>query len=290
MKEKLSNFASGYIDAIATQRDRNVQWARSAVRESASIPASRALELKVIDLIAEDRADLLKKLDGWNVAGSSLQTADAEVVEIPVSLRERIFQRLWRPEVMFILMLIAIYGILGEASNPGAIIPGAVGVVALILALYMGAVLPINAAGVALLLVAIGLFIAEAFTPTFGVLTVAGVITFFFGALMLFDQPEPAFRLSLAFIIPATLLTAAFFIFVVAAGLRAQWLPVKSGSEMMIGHGALALTAIDSRAGTVLIEGERWNAVSEVPITAGETVEVTAMKGLTLHVKPGRET
>lgn len=286
MKKKLASFASSYIESIAVKRARNVEWARSAVQESASISETKALELKVIDLIAVDREDLLRKLDGQKVEGATLRTASAEVVRIPMTLRERVFQMIWRPEVLFVLMLIAIYGIIGELSNPGAIIPGAMGVAALILALYMAAVLPINVAGVALIVVAIILFIAEAFTPTFGLLTLAGIITFFIGSLMLFDRPEPAFRLSLSFIIPATLLTAAFFVFMVSAGLRAQFLPARSGREMMIGRTAPALTVIDSSGGKVFIEGERWNAVSDTPIEKGEPVEIVGAEGLTLKVKP----
>ena len=169
--------------------------------------------MKVIDLIAKDVPDLLEQIDGREVGGHKLQTKGAEVIEIGMSARERVFQLLWRPEVMFILMLIAIYGIIGELSNPGAILPGVVGAIALILALYMAAILPVNIAGLALIVLAIGLFIADIYAPTHGVLTVGGIVSFFLGALMLFDRADPAFRLSLSIIIPATVVTALFFIF-----------------------------------------------------------------------------
>lgn len=286
MKQKLENFAVSYIEAIAQKRGRNVEWAKSAVKESASITAEKALELKVIEIVATDQADLLRQLDGRIVRGTRFQTANAEIVEIPMLARERVFQMLGRPEVMFLLMLIAIYGIIGELSNPGVVLPGVVGVIALILALYMAAVLPVNIAGVALIVLAVCLFVAEAFTPAFGALTTGGVVAFFLGALMLFDRGVPAFRLSLGMILPATVLTAAFFVFIVGAGLRAQRLPVKVGRETLMGRTAEALTDIDAESGHVFVEGEDWSAVSAHPIARGESVEIIAVKGLTLTVQP----
>lgn len=286
MKQKLENFATSFIESIAAKRKRNVEWAKSAVRESASITAEQALEKKVIDLIAQTVPDLLKQLDGRAVNGRKLHTAAAQVVEVPMLAREKVFQVIWRPEVLFILMLVAIYGIIGELSNPGAILPGVAGVIALILALYMAAILPVNIAGLALIVLAIGLFIADVFAPTHGVLTAGGIISFFLGALMLFDRSEPGFRLSLAYIIPATVMTAAFFIFVVGAGLRAQYLPVKAGRETMLGKTAPALDPIGPQGGKVFVEGEYWNAVSDAPIEAGQVVEIIGIDGLTLKVKP----
>lgn len=286
MKEKLTNFTVSYIETIAEKRGRNVEWAKSAVRESANITAEKALAIKVIEIIAADVPDLLKQLDGRTVKERVLKTASAEVREIPMNMRERVFQMIWRPEVLMILMLIAVYGIIGEVSNPGGIIPGVVGVVALILALYMSAALPVNIAGLALIALAVGLFVAEAFTPSFGLLTGGGVISLFFGLLLSFDRADPLFRLSFTFIIPATVVTAAFFIFIVAAGLRAQRLPVQAGREAMIGMAAPAFTAITPESGKVFIEGSYWNAVSETPIAAGQSVEIVGIDGLTLKVKP----
>jgi len=286
MKKKLENFASSYIEAIAEKRGRNVEWAKASVVESDSITAEKALEKKVIDLIARDNADLLKQLDGREVGGHRLSTAGANTVFIPMLAREKVFQLLWRPEFMLMLMLAAIYGIIGELSNPGAILPGVVGGIALILVLYMSAVLPINIAGFALIGLALLLFTADIFAPTHGILTFGGIASFFLGALMLFDRTDPAFRLPLAYIIPATALTAAFFIFVVSAGIRAQFLPVKAGRETMIGKTAPVLARIDSTGGKVFIEGEYWNATSQVPVEAGQTVEILSVEGLTLKVKP----
>jgi len=285
MKQKLENFATSYIESIAAKRNRNVEWAKSAVRESASITAEKALELKVIELIAKDVPDLQRQLEGREVNGRTLRTVGAAVVTLPMSLREKVFQALARPEVMFIFMLIAIYGIIGELSNPGAVLPGVAGAIALVLALYLAAILPISVAGVALIIVALGLFVADVFATTHGVLTAGGVIAFVLGSLMLFDRSEPAFRLSLAFIVPGTVVTVVFFLLVIGAGLRAQFWRVKAGRETMLGKTVKALTPVDQRAGKVWVEGECWNAVSEAPIEAGRLVEITAVEGLTLKVK-----
>lgn len=286
MKEKLENYAVSYIETIAARRQRNVEWAKSSVQSSASITAEKALELKVIEIVANDVGDLLRQLDGRELKGRALKTADASVVEIGMSARERVFQGLWRPEVMFLLVLIAIYGIIGELSNPGAILPGVVGVIAFILALYMAAVLPVNIAGIALIVVAVALFIVDVFAPTHGVLTAGGVLAFLIGALMLFDRSEPYFRLSLAYIVPATIVTALFFMFVVGQGLRAQRIPVKAGVETMLGKTVNALTPIDAAGGKVFVEGEYWNAVSDSSIAPGSPVEIVGIHGLTLTVKP----
>jgi len=285
MTKKLENFAVSSIEAIAEKRGRNVEWAKSAVRDSASITAEKALELKVIDFIAHDLSDLLRRLDGREVGGRVLRTADARIERIPMVARERVFQMLWRPEVIFILMLVAIYGIIGELSNPGAVLPGVVGVIALILALYMSSVLPVNIAGIALILLAVGLFITDVFAPSHGVLSIGGVAAFFLGSLLLFERAGPAFRLSLTMIVPATIITALFFLFVVGAGLRAQRLPRRAGSETMIGQVVQALTPIDAQRGMVFVEGETWSARSDVPIDSGQSVEIIGRQGLTLNVK-----
>ncbi len=286
MKQKLENFSVSYIETIAGKRQRNVDWAKSAVKESASITAEKALQLKVIDLIASDNADLLQKLNGRIVDGKTLKTARAEVSEIKMSASEHVFQKLWRPEVMFILMLIAIYGIIGELTTPGAILPGVVGAIALILALYLAAILPVNVTGLVLIALALMLFIFDVYATTHGVLTVGGIIAFLIGSLMLFNRGDPLFRLSLNYIIPATLVTAAFFIFVIGKGLRAQRLPVKVGADILIGKTVTALTPVDSRSGRIFVEGEYWNAISDTPIQKDEQAEIAAVHGLTLKLQP----
>jgi membrane-bound serine protease (ClpP class) len=286
MKQKLENYTASFIESIADKRNRNVAWAKSAVVQSVATTAEKALDANVIDFIADDLPDLLKQLDGREVNGKTLNTAAATVVEIPMNAWENFSQLFLRPEVMFILMLMVIYGIMGELSSPGAILPGVVGAIALILVLYMSAILPVSITGLVLIGLAVALFLADVFSPTHGVLTTGGIISFFLGALMLFSSAGPGFGLSLAWIIPATLLTAAFFIFVVGKGIRAQFKPACTGREAMIGRTVNAQSRIDSQGGKVFIEGETWNAVGEIPVEAGQTVEIVGITGLTLKVKP----
>jgi membrane-bound serine protease (ClpP class) len=286
MNKKIENDTAAFAESIANKRNRNADWARVAVLESASITAEKALQTNVVDLIARDVPDLLAKIDGRKVNEQRLHTANATVVRIPMTVRENFLQVVLRPEVMFILMLVVMYGIIGELSSPGAILPGVAGAIALILVLYMSAVLPVNVAGLALMGLAVALFIMDVYAPTHGVLTFGGIIAFFLGALMLFNRGEPGFGLSLGYIIPATVITALFFIFVVSAGLRAQLMPVKAGKEIMIGKTAPALSRIDATSGKVFVEGEYWNAVSPSPIEAGQTAEIVGIDGLTLEVKP----
>lgn len=285
MKKKEENDTASLAESIAQKRHRNEEWARSSVIDSASITAEKALELKVIDFIADDVPDLLKKLDGRQLHGETLQVTDATLVPIKMTSRENFLQLFLRPEVMFILMLVVIYGIIGELSSPGAILPGVAGAIALILVLCLTAILPINAAGFILVILAMALFIVDVYAPTHGVLTTGGIISFFLGALMLFNTADPAFHLSLWYIISGTIVTALFFLFVVGAGLRAQRLPIRAGKETMLGKVTPAAERIDATGGKVFVEGEWWNAVSEAPIESGQPVEIVAIEGLKLKVK-----
>jgi membrane-bound serine protease (ClpP class) len=286
MVKKLENFAASYIAAIASKRGRNVEWAKSAVVQSASITADEARKLDVIQIIANDREDLLHQLNGRVVRGTTLATDHARLVRMKMTPAEEVFQLAWKPEVMFILMLVAMYGLIAEVTSPGAILPGVAGSIALVLALYMAAILPVNLAGLLLIGLAVGLFMIDVFAPTHGVLTAGGIISFLIGSMMLFNRSDPVFRLSLAYIIPATVITAAFFIFIVGKGLRAQQLPIKVGKDTMLGKIVQALTPIDANGGKIMVEGEYWNATSETPVGPGQSVEITAVEGLTVKVKP----
>src|SRR5207249_1143831 len=195
-------------------------------------------------------------------------------------------QLLSQPEVMMVVLLAVIYGLIGELSSPGAILPGVVGAIALILFLYMSSILPVNLAGLALIGLSVVLFILDVYAPTHGVLTFGGIVAFFLGALMLFNRADPGYHLSLAYIIPATAITALFFIFVVGAGLKAQLLPVRAGRETMLGKTVAAEVAITPARGKVFVEGEYWNAISETPIEAGQPAQIVGIEGLTLKVKP----
>jgi membrane-bound serine protease (ClpP class) len=286
MTQKLENFAVSYMEAIASRRNRNIEWAKSAVRESASITAEKALELKVVEIVARDLDDLLAQLNGRVVNGRPLETAAAQIVEIKTSVTEELLQMFWRPEVMFVLMLIAIYGLIGEMTTPGAILPGVVGAMALILALYMAAILPVNVAGLLLIGLAVALFLIDVFAPTHGVLTGGGILAFFVGSLMLFDRRDPLFRLPLYYIIPSVILTSGFFLLIVGKGLQAQRLPVRVGKETMLGKFVQAITPIDASGGRVFVEGEYWTARSDQSIKQGETVRIVAVEGLTVKVAP----
>ena len=286
MTQKLENFAVSYMEAIASRRSRNVDWAKSAVRESASITAEKAQELKVIEIIAGDLKDLLSQLNGRMVNGKPLRTTGAQLVEIKMSAAEQFFQMFWRPEVMFVLMLIAIYGLIGEMTTPGAILPGVIGAIALVLALYMSAILPVNVAGLMLIGLAVVLFVIDVFAPTHGILTGGGIVAFLVGSLMLFDRRDPLFRLSLSYIVPSVILTSAFFVLIVGKGLQAQRWPVRVGKETMIGKIVHALTPIDSMSGKVFVEGEYWTARSAAPISQGDPVRIVSVEGLTVRVIP----
>jgi membrane-bound serine protease (ClpP class) len=286
MTKKIENDTAAFAQSIADKRHRNTDWAVASVRESASITAEEALDKNVIDLLANDLPDLLTQIDGREVGNRTLHTANAAVVEIPMRTWELLAQIFLRPEVMFILMLMVIYGFIGELSSPGAILPGVVGAIALVLVLYMTAILPVNIAGLALIGLAVLLFVADAYAPTHGILTTGGIIAFFLGALMLFNHAAPGFRLSLAWILSATVFTALFFIFIVSKGIGAQFKPAQTGLGVMVGKIVDAQSRIDSTGGRVFIEGEIWNAVSAVPVEAGQPVEVTGVSGLTLQVKP----
>src|SRR5260370_22567791 len=206
MTKKVENLAVSYIQAIAAKRSRNVEWAETAVRDSASITSEKARELKVIEIIAPNLDDLLRQLDGRMVNGKPLKTAGAQIGEIKMSVAESIFQAAWRPEGMFLLLLVAMYGLVGEITHPQARLPGVAGAIALRLDLYMAAALPVNVTGLLLLATALPLFIIGVYPATRGGLTAGGIVAFSIGSLMLFDPRDPVFRLSLQYIIPGVAL------------------------------------------------------------------------------------
>lgn len=286
-QKKIFNFSESFIESIAEQRGKNVEWAKSAVRDGASITANEALDINVIDLIAEDLQDLLNQMDGMEIEGKILRTGGAEPVELPRNLAEIFFGFIIRPEVMLILTLIAIYGIIGEVTNPGGIIPGVSGVIALILLLYGVAAMPINIAGFILIGLAILLFVAEAFTPAFGLLIGAGAVAFFLGALMLFQDLPEEISLSLFWLIPATLLTTAFFAWIVTYGVKSLFKPPVTGLESTIGKRAeVSDTITPDVPGRVFFDGEYWTAESEFELKEGEHAEIVEYKGLRVVVKP----
>ena len=286
-QKKIFNYSESYIESIAEQRGRNTEWAKSAVRDGASITANEAIEINVIDYIADDIDDLLSKIDGLEVEGKILNTDGADKNEIPQSLGEIFFSFLLRPEVMLILTLVAIYGIIGEVTNPGGIIPGVAGVIALILLLYGVAAMPINLAGFLLIGLAIILFVAEAFTPAFGLLITGGAVAFFLGALMLFQDLPDEMQISMYWLIPATIVTAGFFAWIVTYGIKSLFNPPRSGLESTIGKTAKVTDPIlPEQPGRVFFDGEFWTAESEKPLNEGDICEIVEFKGLRVTVKP----
>jgi len=285
MKKKIFNYSENFIESIAEKRGRNAEWAVSAVRDGEALTETEALELNVIDLIAQDLDDLLAQMDGKVIEGDTLQTSNASVYELEQTLAERFFSILLRPEIILILTLISIYGIVGEVTNPGAIIPGVAGAIALILLLYGVSALPLNTAGFILIGLAIVLFAAEAFTPTFGILLTGGSVAFFLGALMLFQDLPKEMQLSWYWLVPATILTTLFFGWIATAGIKAQYSENKTGKEALIGKKAEVTDDIDQTSGKIFISGEYWNAVSDEKIKAGKYCEIVQINGLTATVK-----
>lgn len=287
MQKKVFNYSENFIQSIAEKRGRNADWAVSAVRDGAALTEQEALEKDVIDLVAKDLNDLLQQMHGRIVEGDTLNTRNAVIEPLDESLAEQFFSFILQPQVMLILTLIAIYGIVGEITNPGAIIPGVAGVIALILLLYGVAAMPINIAGFILIGLAVILFIAEAFTPSFGILLTGGAVSFFLGALMLFQDLPEEMQLPWYWLVPATILTVLFFGWVAMAGLRAQFRHRhSSGKESHLGKQALVVDTVSPKGGRVDFAGEYWNAVSEHHIPKGEYCTIIGFKGLTCIVEP----
>jgi membrane-bound serine protease (ClpP class) len=293
MKKKVENDAAAYIKSIAEKRGRNVTWAEDAVRNSVSITEKDALRLKVIDLIAEDLPALLKAIDGRTVETVKgkvrLATKDATIKTVPMSFRFKVLSALIDPNVAYILMLLGIYGLIFELSNPGSILPGIVGGISLILAFYAFQTLPINYAGFLLILLAVILFIAEIKVPSYGLLTAGGVISMVLGSLMLITTDVPGLQISLFVILPTALLTAGFFVLVVGMAWRAYQKKPVTGVEALIGMDGIAKTEIQPQ-GMVQLQGELWEAVSDEPIKEGEPVVVQGLNGLKLLVKRASKT
>ena len=289
MSKKLESDAAATARKIADERGRNKSVAEQFVRTSMSLTEEEAKEKNIIDLIAKDQRDLLRQIDGRKVKTArgemviSSQTARVEKIE--QSLRERFLHVVGNPNIAYILMLIAIYGIIFELQNPGAVFPGVVGGISLILALFSFAVLPVNLAGILLVVLGIALLITDLFVPGHGILTVGGLAAFVVGSLILFETGSPVVKLSLALVIAMAALTGAFFLFAVGAGIRGQRARIITGAEGMIGQVVEARTDIGPK-GKVFVEGSYWNAVAEgEPIKKGELVRVVGLNKLLLKVR-----
>jgi len=288
MTEKIVNDTVAFIKNIAKTRGRNVDWAEKAVVKSVSISEEEAIKLNVVDLIAPDIPTLLDKIDGrvikFDGVTRTLHTKGVQPQTIQMSWRDRLLDIISNPTIAYILLMLGIYGIFFELSSPGAILPGVVGGIFLILAFYALQMLPVNYAGLALIFFAIILFIAEIKVVSHGLLAVGGVISLFLGSMMLFQSPVEYMRVSLSVIIPAVLVSAAFFIFAVTKAINARLKKPTTGMEGLVGEVGIASTPI-APEGKVSIHGEFWSATSDQPIEEGVKVQVIGVTNLRLKVK-----
>lgn len=285
MMRKATHDAAAYIRGLAQMRGRNADWAERAVREAVSLPAAEALKLKVIDVLADDVPALLKQLDGRKLADRTLQTAGAGIVDYVPDWRTRLLSAITNPSVAYVLILLGIYAIIVEFGNPGLVLPGVVGSISILIAMYAFHLLPVNYAGLALILLGIGFMVAEAFFPAFGSLGVGGLIAFAIGSVILIDTDVPEFAIPYALIAGVTAASAAFLFLVVGMLLRGWRRPVVSGREEMIGAPGEALEDLQAE-GWARVHGERWRVRSPTPLRAGERLRVTAVQGLVLEVRP----
>lgn len=290
MAEKVENDSVAYIKSLATKWGRNVEWAEDAVRESVNITAGEALELGVIDMVAEDRAELILKLDGMKiktVTGEvTLRTKGAIIKEVEMNLRSRVLKAISDPNVAYILMMIGMLGIYFELSNPGVILPGVVGAICLVLAFYSFQTLSVNYAGLILIVLAVVFFIAEVQVVSFGLLTVAGLVSLTLGSLMLFESSAPFMALSVWVLIPTVLIVAAACVAIMYSLVTSRRQRPVSGLEALKADTGVVVDdiAIDAE-GRVFIEGEYWRAVSTAPLKKGDKVRVVAVDGLILKVE-----
>jgi len=292
MIEKATNDAVAYIRSLARERGRNEEWLEKAVRESASITETEAVKLQVVDVVVDDLDELLEILDGKTFklpsGEKTIHTQDATIRFRPVGIHHRILDVISDPTVAYILLILGFYGIYFELSNPGAIFPGVLGAIFLILAFFAFQVLPINYAGLALIILGIILFILEVKIVSYGLLTIGGIVAMIFGSLMLIDvnqAPEVLKAVSLKVILPIVIFTAAFVIISLTLALKAHKAKPTTGIEGMIGETGQTITDVD-KTGMAIVHGEYWKVSSDTPIPKGTEIVVLDVDRMVLKVKP----
>jgi membrane-bound serine protease (ClpP class) len=289
MSEKATNDAAAYIKSLAERTGRNAAWAEDAVRKSISATETEALKEHIIDFVSKDLNALLKAINGRKVTTAAgeknLSTANAPIIHTEMDLRYKILSFISDPSVAYMLMLLGFYGLFFELTNPGTIFPGVTGAISLILAFYSFQTLPVNYAGLLLIILAIVLFILEIKIISHGVLTIGGIISMVIGSLMLFDSPAPFLRISLSLIVPAVAVTALFFTLTFSLAYRALKRKPATGGEGLIGTEGKAVTDITKDGGTAALHGEVWSASSDEIINKGDKIEVIALSGLQIKVK-----
>ncbi len=293
MEKKVVNDAAAYIKSLAEKRGRNAEWAEKAVRESVSITAEEALKLRVIDIVSPDIKTLLAAVNGREVETSAgkytVRTRGIDIRYKDMGFRDKVLDIISNPNVAYLLMLIGFYGIFFELTNPGVIFPGVIGAIALILAFYSFQTLPVNYAGLLLIILGIVLFILEIKVTSFGLLTIGGLISMLIGSIMLFDSPLPFLKVSLQVILPAVIITALFFSLTIFLVIKAYRRKPVTGAEGLTGLVGEARTDI-YRDGQIFVHGEIWKAWSDEPVKAGEKVIVEKIDNLKLKVRKLAET
>ncbi|UCH78722.1 MAG: nodulation protein NfeD, partial [Candidatus Coatesbacteria bacterium] len=289
MMEKATNDAASYIKSLAKRRGRNEKWAELAVRKSASLSAEDAAEENVVDFVAADLGELLAKSHGRKVKVGGrevvVRTEGARVEEASPDFRQRFLAVLTDPNVAYILLILGFYGLLFELSNPGSILPGVAGGICLLLAFYALSTLPVNYAGVGLIVFALILFLAEIKITSHGLLAIGGTISMLLGSILLIDTPATYLKISWTIIVPAVVTTVLFFLFAVGMGLRAQRRKPTTGDKGMAGERGRAVTAVGPAGGQVFVRGEYWQATAAENIPAGASVEVVRADGLNVEVR-----
>ncbi len=293
MKKKVINDMVAYVKSIAKEKGRNAEVIAKMVTESINLPAKEALKKKVIDVIASDIYDLLKKIDGKKIKKGSyeitVKTKEQSIEYVKPGFRERFLSIIANPTLAYLLLMIGFYGIFFELYNPGAVIPGTIGAISLLLALYALNAISVNWLGVLLIALGVLFFALEVITPTFGALAISGVISMLIGSIILVSPDSPYGDISLQVIIPVVAVSAAFFLAVAYFGFKAQRRKKLTGIEGMIGKKGIAETDINRKGGKVFVEGELWNAYSDEEIQKGEEVVVEGVEGLKLKVKKFEE-
>ena len=288
MMKKVENDAVAYVRGIADKRGRNADWVEKAVRKSESITAEEALKLKVIDVVAADLKSLLEQIDGKEVTLSTgkkvIKTKDVILNEKKMGTRQRILAAISDPNIAYILFLVGLAGLYFEFAHPGVILPGVVGGISLILAFFALQTLPVNYAGVLLILFGIILFIAEIKVISHGLLTVGGIISLVLGSLLLFESPDPALRVSWSVMIPTLTVISLFFAGIIALVMKAQMRTRRTGKEGMVGEEGTAVTDIHE-TGKVFIKGEYWDALSDAHVEKGRKVRIVKVEGLKIKVE-----
>lgn len=292
LERKAVNDAVAYIVGLAHLRGRNAEWAEKAVRDGASLPSDDAVEAKVIDVVATDLPELLKAIDGRNV---KLQTREVRLATSGMVLetvepdwRTELLSLVTNPNVAYLLMLIGIYGLLLEGYNPGTVLPGVVGAISLLLALFAFQVLSVNYAGLALIALGVLLIVAESFVPSFGTLGLGGIVAFVIGSVMLLDADVPGFGIAWQLIAGMGLVGALVLLGIVSFAVKARRRPVVSGAEGLLRERAQAVESFE-REGLVRVHGEIWRASSREPVREGQRLRIVAVKGLRLDVEPSRD-